>query len=118
MTCEIRLLRAIQAAVPGVQNISLVKYGQPDQVLVIPADLQAAAQPTINAFDWSDAAQKLWEEDQMPERKGIRQAAAQAISDIDTYLALATPTNAQVVAQVRRLSQISKQVIKRLIQID
>lgn len=78
----------------------------------------AAAQAVIDGFDTSDAAQAAWEDDQKPERKSLRQAAAGAIADIDTYLAIASPNNAQVVAQVRRLSLDTKAVIKRLIQVD
>lgn len=79
---------------------------------------RAAAQAVVDSFDWSQAAQDAWEEDQHPERKALRQAAVQAVADIDTYLAIANPTNAQVVAQVRRLSQYTRSIIRRLIQID
>lgn len=77
-----------------------------------------AAAAVIAAFDPSDAAQAAWEEAQKPERQTMRQAAAAAVTDIDTYLAISNPTNAQVAAQVRRLSQIMRAVIRRLIQID
>lgn len=79
---------------------------------------QTDAQSVVDAFDWSDAAQTAWEESRQPERKSLREAAQQAISDIDTYLAIGSPNNAQVVAAVRRLAQINKAIIKRLIQID
>lgn len=78
----------------------------------------AAAQTTLDAFDASDAASTAWENDQHPERKALRAAAAQAVTDIDTYLAITTPTVGQVTAQVRRLSQDVRAIIQRLIQID
>lgn len=79
---------------------------------------RAAADAVLAAFDWSPIAHAEWLEDQHPERKTLRQAAAQAVADIDAYLALANPTNAQVVAHVRRLSQITRAVVRRLAQID
>lgn len=78
----------------------------------------SAANSAMAAFDTSDAADAAWLEDRKPQRKAIRQAAAQVIFDNDTYLAIASPTNAQVVAQVRRLTQQNSAVIRRLIQID
>lgn len=79
---------------------------------------RAAAQAMFDTFDWSSDAHARWIENQNPERRDLRQAAEQAIASIDTYLAIASPSNAQVVAQVRRLSQYTKSIIKRLIQID
>ena len=78
---------------------------------------KAAAQSVINAFDLSDAAQDAWEEDQLPDRKTLKQAAAQAIADNNAFLALASPTNPQTLAQVKRLTQECTAIIKRLIQL-
>jgi acyl-CoA reductase-like NAD-dependent aldehyde dehydrogenase len=78
----------------------------------------AAAQAVAAAFDPSPEAQAEWEEDKHPERKSIRRAAAQAVADNATFLALATPTNAQVLAQVKRLTQQNTAIIRRLIQLD
>ena len=77
-----------------------------------------AALAALAAFDWSDAAQQAWEDDQRPDRKALRAAAQQALDDNQAFMALASPTNAQVLAQVRRLTQQSTAVIRRLIQID
>lgn len=82
------------------------------------ASQKSAAQSVVTSFDWSQAAQDAWLADQYPERKSLRQQAAQAIADNDAYLAISGPTNAQVVAQVRRLTDETTRVIKRLIQID
>jgi hypothetical protein len=79
---------------------------------------RAEGDAILAAFDWSDEAQAAWQEDQYPDRKAIRQAAAGAIADNDAFLALASPTNAQVLAQVKRLTQQNTRIIKRLIQID
>lgn len=79
----------------------------------------AAAQAVIDSFDTSDAAQTAWEEDQHPERKAIRQAAAQAVQDNQDFLALGPAlTLAQASAQLRRLTQQNNAIIRRLIQID
>lgn len=70
------------------------------------------------AFDWSPQAHNAWLEDQQPERKGLRQAAANAVLDNEAFLAIASPSPAQVGAQVRRLTQQMNRVIPRLIQLD
>lgn len=72
----------------------------------------------VAAFDWSDTAQRAWEDARRPERKDLRDAAAQAVSDIDAYLAVTAPTNAQNLAQVRLLSRCVKQLIRRLVQVE
>lgn len=80
---------------------------------------RAAADAVAAAFDPEDAAAlAAFEEDRQPERKAIRQAATQAVADNDTFLALATPTNAQVVAQVKRLTQQNTRIIRRLAQVE
>lgn len=118
MSVAARLLEHVRTAVPAVVDVSITTAGQAATVRVFPAEQQAAAQAAINTFDWSPAAHAAWLENQNPERKTLRQAAAQAVADIDAYLALANPTNAQVVAHVRRLSQITRAVVRRLAQID
>ena len=62
----------------------------------------------LAAHDWTgatDAAEQL------------RGQATAAVADLDTFIALANPTNAQRDAQVRRQAQILKVVIRRLLQI-
>lgn len=70
-----------------------------------------AAQAVIDSFDDSDAAQQAWQEAQKPERKDLRDNAIAAVQAINDYLALANPTNAQNLAQLRRLSQAVKRLI-------
>jgi hypothetical protein len=98
-------------------------YGQQGSIVVqfrpeATAPQQATAATIVAGFDWSQAAHDAWLEDQRPQRKAIRQAAAGAVADNDAYLALANPNNAAVVAQVRRLTQQNNAIIRRLVQID
>lgn len=79
---------------------------------------RASAQAVVDAFDWSLAAQTEWEENQQPERKALRLAAAQAIADNLVYLAITTPTAAQVRQQTDALTRQVTHLIRRLIQID
>lgn len=52
-----------------------------------------------------------------PDRRDLLQGAQQAINDLTDIINLSSPTNAQVVAAVRRLAQIQRQTIRRLIQL-
>lgn len=52
------------------------------------------------------------------DRNGVKEQAAATVQAIDDYLALASPTQAQVRDQVRLLSQAMRRVIRRLVQID
>ncbi len=56
-----RLFSAIQSAVPAIMNISVGTIGVAASVLVFPSNQQAAAQATINAFDWSQGAQDAYD---------------------------------------------------------
>ena len=54
-----------------------------------------------------------------PERTDLRRQAAAAVAALDQYLAIAdAATAAQVREQVKRLSQITRRVVVRLVQID
>lgn len=81
------------------------------------AQHRANAQTAADSFDWSDAAHQQWLADREPEKRDLAAAAAQAIADNDTWLAIASPTNAQTLAQVRRLTQQNNRIIRRLIKI-
>lgn len=118
MTVTQRLLEAVRAAAPAVVDVSIGTVGVSATVRVQPASEQAAAQAAISAFDWSIAAQAAWEADRVPERRDLRDAAAQAVADLDAFLAIANPTNAQNAAAVRRLAQMMRAVIRRLVQLD
>lgn len=116
MSLAARLKRTIESSIGASVEVEIGRHGDSSTVRVFPPS--PAAQAVVDAFDWSDAAQQAWEEDQRPERKAIRQAAAAAVTDNQTYLAIATPTAVQVAAQVRRLTQQNIAIIRRIIQID
>lgn len=122
MSVTARLDSTIRAVCP-IDGVSVGTPGDPATVRIdyrpeATTQQRAAAVSALAAFDWSQAAQTAWEEDQKPERKSLRQQAAQAVADVDTYLVITSPNNAQVVAQVRRLSQYTRALIRRVIQLD
>lgn len=98
--------------------ISVDEHGNFDPTPEATDSQKAAARTTIAAFDDSDVAQAAWEEDRQPERKTLRQQAANAVADIDAFLALPTPTAAQVRDQVQDICRYLRGVIRRLVQID
>jgi hypothetical protein len=57
----VRLVDAIRGAGVAIVDVTVGTIGNPATVFVIPSSLQAAAQATINAFDWSDSAHAAWE---------------------------------------------------------
>ena len=89
--------------------------------VVQPANLQAAAQPIIDAFDDSLAAAQAREqaakEAAEPDMVVIRDQAQNAIDANGTFLGLGSPTNAQVLAQVRALTQQNNRIIKALVRL-
>ena len=115
----LRLDEAIAAVCPIVGVA--IKNGAVDRIDFAPAatdQQKAAAQSVAASFDFSAAAQAAWEASKLPaEKTGLVQAAQQAIDDNATYLALGTPTPAQVAAQVKRLTQQNTAIIKRLMQV-
>jgi hypothetical protein len=108
----------LKDALGGGVDVEIGRRGQSETVTVNGDKPSPAQIAIINAFDWSEAAHLAWLEDKNPDRKNIRQAAAAAIAANETYIALASPTNAQNAAQIKRLSQQVNHIIKRLIQID
>lgn len=114
----LRLTQAISAVCPidgvaGAQGSVRIDY-RPESTEQQRADAQAV----LAAFDWSQAAHDAWLEDQHPERKALRQAAANAVADNDAFVADANVTQAEAVAQVKRLSQQMNRVIRRLVQLS
>jgi hypothetical protein len=65
-----RLHKAIVAAVPAVTGVSVGAKGDSSTVTVHPASEQAAAQATIDAFDWSAGAQALYDRRQASRQIG------------------------------------------------
>lgn len=118
MTTAERLDALVRAACPAITGVSLSTPPRIDFTPEATPQQRTAAQAVVDGFDWSDAAQTAWEEDRKPERKALRAAAAQAVADLDTFLAIPTPTAAQVRDAVQLLCRIQKRVIARLIQLD
>lgn len=108
-----RLRQAITTAT-GDESVclSIGVLGQADTVRVTPPS--AAATATVNAFDWSDEAHDAWLEDRQPERKSLKQSASQAITDNLAFLADATVTQAEAVAQVKALTRQVNRIIALL----
>lgn len=109
-------LKATGAPVVGTSG----GQGEPVRVFYEPPPTgaqSAAVAAALAAFDWSPGAQLAWENDRNPERKALWAAAAAALAGNEAYLALAAPTNPQVAAQVRALTQQASALIRRLIQI-
>ena len=81
-----------------------------------PADANGGVLPTQTEIDTWTAEYLARPPDEVTD---LRQQAGAAVSAIDTYLAIAdTATPAQVREQVKRLSQIMRRVIVRLVQVD
>lgn len=75
---------------------------------------RAAALAAVAGFDFSEAADEAWIESQHVERKTLREQAAAAIDANDTFLSIVNPTNAQTLAQVKRLTQQNIRIIRCL----
>lgn len=75
------------------------------------AQLDAVTQTQV------DAARDAKEASTQPEYHSLKTAATQAITDINTFLALNSPTNAQTLEFVRTLGRQNRVIIRRLIQI-
>jgi hypothetical protein len=70
-----RLHYEIEQAVGPIQGVEVGVFGNPATVKVTPPSKQQAAQPTINAFDWSAHADALYV--QAANRKTTEQAVPQ-----------------------------------------
>ncbi len=93
-----RLYGSLQNAAIAADGISgVVSPYNPATVVVYPSNLQAAAQPTINAFDGSQAAQDAWNAIPQSQKQAVllinlldanarayRAIAALAIDEINT----------------------------------
>lgn len=115
-------LRAAIAAVAPIVRVSIGTLGDPATVRIgfapeATQEQRDAAAAVVTAFDWSAEAHAAWEADRVPERKALRNAAAQAIQDNADFLALASPNNAAVLAHVRELTRQNTRIIRRLVQL-
>jgi hypothetical protein len=121
-------LHATLAALVPIDGVSV---GTPGDAATVEVNFKAtatqaqrqAAAAALASFDWSPAADQAWADARAPERTAVRQAAAQAVADIDAYLAAADTGTAAAVQtrdhnQFKRLNNMMKAVIRRLIQLD
>lgn len=126
MTPEIVAARRLHQAVEAVAPISMIAlgtFGDSSSVRIeftptATPQQRAAARAAVDGFDWSQAAQDAWVAALVPERKDLRDQAAQAVADLDAFLAITSPTQVQTLAVVRKLCQQNKRIIARLIQVD
>lgn len=77
-------------------------------------NIRPMTQPEIDAIP---AQLKAAREASEPDLVAMRDAAAQAVADINTYLAIASPTNAQVMAELRANDQRQRAIIKALVRL-
>jgi hypothetical protein len=110
-----RLHAALTTAGVAVEGVVIGVEADRTTWLVRPSNLQAAAQPTINAFDVTEAAETTWIESQEPDLKALKDQAAAATATNTTYLAIGSPTNAQNLAQIRALTQQNQRIISALL---
>lgn len=120
LTLADRLHRTLINAAVSIDGVSIGNRADKSTWRVSPSSLQSAAQPTIDAFDTSEAAERAFEDAQEPLLKSMLDAADQGISEIAAYLVIAdSATNAQVRAEVKAIDQRQRAIIralKRLIQ--
>ncbi len=88
----LRLDAAIRTAGIAIVGIG-GKPGDSTTIRVSPPSLQVAAQPTIDAFDWSDTAQSAWDAQQ------IKQQAKAALVATDNHVMTATRNAFRLVFQ-------------------
>lgn len=114
-----RLLVALVAA--GVPAIGVAILDANNNVRIdtqgdvpLTSQQQAQANAVIAGFDFSDAANVAFQQAQEPLLQTLRQQAAQAIQDINTFLAIATPTNAQAIAEIQAIDRRQKAIIQAI----
>jgi prolyl-tRNA synthetase len=118
MTASERLYLQLQQACPivsasiGTIGVSASVTFQP-QATATAAQI-AAAHNVIQTFDWSDTATQTYKDSLEPDLVALRNQAAAALAAINTYLAIPTPTLAQVTAEVKAIDLRQQQIIKAL----
>ena len=113
-----RLQIAVSAVCPGAE-LSVGTIGVSASVTLrfpvgATAQQQSDAQTVVNAFDWSAAADAAYKDAQQPDYAALRDQATAAFNGNATYLAIGSPTNVQVAAQVQALTQQNQKIIKAL----
>jgi hypothetical protein len=111
-------LHATISAVAPIAGLSIGAQGDSASVTInFTGATQAqidAATAALAAFDWSDAADATYADTVEPDLASMRTQAQAAFDSNATYLAISSPTNVQVAAQVRALTQQNQRIIKAL----
>lgn len=112
-----RLGDALASAGVPVDGVDLSKTPPTFTYPVAPSP-RAATQAQINAglavcaaFDKSAAAQQAWEDLQDPTNAALRDNVTQMVAAINSFLAIPSPTNAQVIQAVQGLATDMKRVL-------
>jgi hypothetical protein len=113
-----RLYRKLAEACPYV-SASIGTIGVSPSVKFQPAASAtaaqiAAAQSVIDTFDWSDAANQTYAASLEPDLTAIKNQVTAALTAIQTFLAIAVPTPAQVAAEVQAIDQRQQAILKAL----
>jgi hypothetical protein len=72
------------------------------------------SQAALDAVDLSEAAIAAREDAKEPLLADLKAQAAGAIADNNAFIAIASPTNAQTLAQVKKLTQQNNRIIRSL----
>lgn len=105
-----RLHAAIVAAGVAIEGVDIDGKVQP-------SSLQSAAQPTIDAFDQSEAAHATWLANQEPSIRDLRADAETAVSNNETFLLDGNVTNAEAVVQLKAVTRQMNRVIPLLLRV-
>jgi siroheme synthase (precorrin-2 oxidase/ferrochelatase) len=109
MSVAQRIKEHIEAAI-GISVDVSIGAGDPPEVRVVPDSPQAQA--AVATIDWTSEAHAAWQENKRPERKSLREAAQQALADNAAFMADASVTQAEAVAQIKRLTQQVSKLIQ------
>ena len=130
MSYRVNVAEVCHFLIPASQDIELASFGEHDsagfilkwddtlgakpteqQVADAFVDMTSVSGQTFSQWQASRAADKVAV---VTDKSDIKTQASQAIQDNDAYLALQSPTTAESIAQVRRLTQQNNRVIKAL----
>lgn len=114
-TSKARVFDVLENA--GFPAFSVVLANPPIIVYQLGVDVQAAT-AFMESFDWSDEAELAWKVSKNPHKYAVKQQLAAAIADLEAYIALPTPTAAQVRTASQRMAQILKAVLLRVTDIE
>lgn len=107
------------AALCPILGISNVIVGNSASVIIqfdptATLSQKTAAQNILNSFDWSLSATTVWYDNQTPNRLSIKNQINVAITNLNNYIALTTPTQAQNNAILLNICIYMKIILNRL----